>query len=113
MAGYKVRKLCKMLQAAFPERNGLALTWSPENVYPAKGAWRSRRAMFDVRAWQAHATYVNECGQVVHGMSVGSYATITDLIKFKKLYVLPRDDEVDGYNGDTPPPLREYTEFEE
>lgn len=49
----------------------------------------------------------------IHGMTVGSYATITDLIKFQKLYVLPRDDEVDGYNGDTPPEPRKYTEIEE
>ena len=113
MAGYKSNRLCKMLQAAFPERYGLALTWSPENVFPVKGSWRSRRSELDVRAWHAHATYVSEYGQMVHGMTVGSYATITDLIKFKKLYVLPRDDEVDGYNGDTPPKPRKYTEFEE
>ncbi|MNU03362.1 hypothetical protein D3C72_2473560 [compost metagenome] len=66
-----------------------------------------------MRAWHASATYVSESGQVVHGMTVGSYVTITELIKFQKLYVLPRDDEVDGYNGDAPPPLRQYTEFEE
>lgn len=113
MAGYKVNKLCRMLQAAFPERYGFALTWSPGNVYPVKGAWRSRRAQFDVRAWHASATYVSEFGQVVHGMTVGSYATITELIKYQKLYVLPGGDEVDGYNGDAPPQLREYTEFEE
>jgi hypothetical protein len=112
MAGYKVNKLCKMLQAAFPEHHGLALTWSPEKVFPVKGSWRSRRAMFDVRAWEAYATYVTEFGQVVTGMSVGSYMTITELIKFEKLYVMPRGDEVDGYNGDAPK-LREYTEFEE
>lgn len=113
MAGYKVNKLCRMLQAAFPERYGFTLTWSPDNVYPVKGAWRSRRAMFDVRAWQAHATYVNEFGIVVSGMSVGSYVTITELIKCEKLYVLPGDDEVDGYNGAAPPEPVKYTEFEE
>lgn len=70
-------------------------------------------AWADVRAWHASATYVSEFGQVVHGMTVGSYATITELIKYQKLYVLPGGDEVDGYNGDAPPQLREYTEFEE
>lgn len=100
MAGYKVKKLCKMLQAAFPERHGLQLRWSPEHVYPAKGAWRSRRSLLDVRAWHAHATYVSEFGQVVHGMSVGSYTTITELIKCKRLCVLPRDDEIYGCNED-------------
>lgn len=112
MAGYKVKKLCKMLKAAFPDKNGLVLTWSPEKVFCVKGSWRSNRAMFDVRAWHAYGTYVNEQGQVVTGMEVGSYSTITDLIKFEKLYCMPSDNEVDGYNGERPAPVT-YSQFED
>lgn len=83
--GYKVQRLAKLLQASFPDRNGLPVVWAVDEIYPAQGAWRSN-TMLDVWRWNAYARYVDERGQF-RGVAyaVGSYATITELIKAKAL----------------------------
>ena len=88
--GRKVLKLAKMLQEAFPERHGLAVTWSPESIHCAQGAWRKKS--MDVWSWQAFATYTETGGTAYH---VGSYATVTELTKFKGLCRLGTD-EIEG-----------------
>lgn len=92
MAGYKVQKLAKMLQAAFPSRNGLEVTWSTDNIHCAKGAWRKKS--MDVWSWQAFGTYTETGGTAFH---FGSYATVTELIKHKGLCRLGTD-EIEGTN---------------
>lgn len=90
--GYKVQKLAKMLQTSFPTRNGLAVTWSTDNIHCAQGAWRKKS--MDVWSWQAFGTYTETGGTAFH---FGSYATVTELTKFKGLYRLGTD-EIEGTN---------------
>lgn len=100
MVGYKIRRLAALLQKSFPERNGLPVVWRPEEIYPAKGAWRSN-VNLDVWRWEAFARYVREDGSLSGtAYSVGSYATITELIKAQKLMMLSGDEV---YADDTPP----------
>lgn len=79
--GYKVGRLAKLLQKSFPDRNGLPVIWRPEEIYPAQGQWRSN-INFDVWRWEAFAHFVGVDGEDKGcAYSVGSYATITELIK--------------------------------
>lgn len=95
--GYKVRKLAKMLQEALPDRNGLPVVWRAEEIYPAKGAWRTN-VNLDVWRWEAFAHYVKPDGSDGGcAYNLGSYATITELISYKRLYVLG-GDEIEGTN---------------
>lgn len=93
--GYKIQRLAALLQKSFPDRNGLPVVWPVDEIYPATGAWRTN-VNLDVWRWSAYAHYVGpdgkECGTAY---AVGSYATITELIKFKELYFLG-GDEVEG-----------------
>lgn len=85
--GYKVKRLAKLLQKNFPDRNGLPVIWKPEAIYCAKGAWRKKS--MDVWSWQAFAEYENG-GTAYHA---GSYETVTALIKATTLEMC-RDGEV-------------------
>ena len=90
--GYKVKRLAKLLQKSFPDRNGLPVIWRPEEIYPAKGAWRSNQNL-DVWRWEAFAHYVKPDGELCGvAYSIGSYATITELIKESTLEFYGRDE---------------------
>lgn len=89
MSGRVAKKLLALLNASFPERNGLPIEWLENDMHPAKGAWRKKS--MDVWSWQAYAQYKdNSC----IAYAVGSYATMTELIKFKKLEMV--GDEIYG-----------------
>jgi hypothetical protein len=96
--GYKVRKLAALLSKSLPEKKGMPVVWSAEEIYPARGAWRKKS--MDVWSWQAYAQYADNSGCAYH---VGSYATITELIKEKLLELY--SDEVYGALPATTQPL--------
>lgn len=87
MAGYKVNKLLKLLNSSFPEHHGLAIEWLEEDFHVAQGAWRKKS--MDVWSWQAYAQYKDTKATALH---VGSYATVTELIKFKQLELICGDE---------------------
>jgi hypothetical protein len=81
----KVRKaLAKLLQKSFPEHNGLALTWEPENIYPATGYWRTDPYV-DCFRWEGFGRHYRQDGTYFTLVSLGSYETMTELCKAKKL----------------------------
>ncbi|MCF5708013.1 hypothetical protein GIV19_12010 [Pseudomonas syringae] len=96
MSGYKIQRLLKLLNESFPEKNGLPIEWLDKNFHPAMGAWRKK--VMDVWCWQAFATYKDNGGSAYHA---GSYATVTELIKCKKL-VMISGEEVCGAEEDKP-----------
>lgn len=92
--GYKVRRLAALLQKSFPDRHGQPVVWPVEEIYPVTGAWRTN-VNLDVWRWSAYAHYINADGSKgPTAYAVGSYGTITELIKFKTLMFL--GDEVEG-----------------
>ncbi len=92
--GYKVRRLAALLQKSFPDRNGLPVRWNPDEIYPAQGRWRSDPRA-DVWRWNAYASYIGPDGKNQGtAYAVGSYATITELIKESHLEL--HGDEVYG-----------------
>lgn len=98
--GYAVTKLAKMLQAELPARNGLAVIWKPENVFPAKGYWRSQRSQTDTWAWEAHGIHYRDDGSEFVVYAIGSYQTITEIIKHKRVEYAASIGEVYGTNDD-------------
>lgn len=91
--GKKVQKLVKMLQNACPEWYGLSVTWSIDKVYLTRGAWLHTR--MDVWRWEAVGTHYSEDGSSNTIVMVGSYETITDLIRHKRLVIDQNMAEVD------------------
>lgn len=89
MHGYKIQRLLKLLAKSFPDRDGAAIVWLAEDFHPARGAWRKKS--MDVWSWQAYAGYRDQPGVAYH---VGSYATVTELIKFDRLEMY--GDEIYG-----------------
>lgn len=87
MHGYKINRLLKLLQENFPERDGHQVVWKAEDFHPARGAWRKKS--MDVWSWQAYASYADGDGVAYH---VGSYATVTELIKCKRLEIIGGDE---------------------
>lgn len=87
MAGAKIQKLIKLLNESIPEHRGRAIIWSADELYPARGAWRKKS--MDVWCWQAYAQDAEYGGAALH---VGSYATVTDLIKYKRLELVGGDE---------------------
>lgn len=87
MSGYKIQRLLRLLNESFPEKHGLAIEWLDENFHPATGAWRKKS--MDVWCWQAFATYKDHGGTAYHA---GSYATVTELIKYKKLEMISGEE---------------------
>lgn len=87
MHGYKIQRLLKLLNKCFPDRNGLAVEWRGEDFHPARGAWRKKS--MDVWCWNAYAVYKDHGGVAYH---VGSYATVTELIKFDRLEIYGGDE---------------------
>lgn len=92
MRGAKIQKLLKMLSTNFPDRDGHAIIWKAEDFHPAKGAWRKKS--MDVWCWHAYASLADGNGVAYH---VGSYATVTELIKCKSLVMY--GDEIYGPEG--------------
>lgn len=87
MAGYKINKLLKLLNESFPEHHGLAIEWLEEDFHPARGAWRKKS--MGVWCWQAYAQFKDTSGTALH---VGSYATVTELCKYKSLEIIGGDE---------------------
>lgn len=80
------RKLAELLQVSFPYRGQLPLIWRPEWLYPATGAWRTNY-MLDCWRWEGFAYYAKQDGSLSAAWSVGSYHPMSELIKYKRLYV--------------------------
>ena len=92
--GYKASKLLKMLNASFPVFGQSKVVWRAEDLHIAQGAWRTNQNL-DVWRWNAYSRFLRDDGSrggVAH--SVGSYATMTELVKAKSLGLL--GDEVDS-----------------
>lgn len=87
MHGYKIQRLLKLLTKCFPDKQGHPIVWREEDFHPARGAWRKKS--MDVWSWQAYASYLDGEGVAYH---VGSYATVTELIKFKHLELIGGDE---------------------
>lgn len=83
-------KLAELLQKSFPDHNGLALTWKPDWLYAATGAYRSRG--IDCYRWEGFGRHVRSDGTSFAVMSVGSYITMTELIKAKRLRISGSDE---------------------
>ena len=81
-------RLAKLLQASFPYKGSLALTWKPEKLYPATGAHRTNQ-MLDCWRWEGFGVHVRPDGSEQVVMEVGSYDTMTALVKAKALRVSP------------------------
>jgi hypothetical protein len=93
----KVReKLAQLLQKSFPTKGEFALTWRAEWLHPAAGAYRT--SGIDCFRWEGSARHFREDGTFYTAMSVGSYETMTSLIKANRLRisssgeVVPDDD---------------------
>ena len=99
--GYKVRRLQKLLQKSFPKTgSGLPIIWKLDDIHVVTGAWRTN-VNLDVQRWNAYAVYVDESGKEMGvALDVGSYTTITELIKYPWL-TLGSGNEVHG--SETPP----------
>lgn len=78
------QRLAKMMQAAWPEHNGFALTWLPENLLPAEGRYRSD-IRIDCCRWEAFAYHFRADGTSFPMVTVISYYTMTELLKYKAL----------------------------
>lgn len=85
-----------MLNEQFPTRNGIPIQWDESDFHVAQGAWRKKS--MDVWSWNAYAVYKDTGGTA---MAVGSYTTVTELIKCKRL-VIGDDGEVYGENDEKP-----------
>lgn len=77
------RALAKKLQEEFPDCNGLALTWSAEEIYDVQGWCRSSRSNFnDTYRWSAVGRFKdtgNACS------TIDCFATITFVLKQEKI----------------------------
>lgn len=103
MAVGKTRiRLAKLLQENFPiSGGGLALTWEPENLYPATGSYRTN-INIDCCRWEGFAQHYRPDGSYFHAVAVHSYSTMTELLKSKHLQILSSGD-VAAYD----PPLNQ------
>lgn len=79
-------RLAKLLQASFPYKGTLALTWKPEKLYPATGAYRTNQ-MLDCWRWEGFGVHVRPDGSEQVVMEVGSYDTMTELVKAERLKI--------------------------
>ena len=82
----KVRKrLAKKLQAEFPASDrGLSLTWLPEKLYPAAGAYRTDKRI-DCAAWEGVAIHIRQDGTWFTCLYVHGYMTMTRLLRARRL----------------------------
>lgn len=79
-------RLAKLLQASFPYKGTLALTWKPEKLYPATGAYRTDQ-MLDCWRWEGFGVHLRPDGSELTAMDVGSYYTMSELVKAKRLAI--------------------------
>jgi hypothetical protein len=75
-------------------KGSLALTWKPENIHPATGAYRTNQ-MLDCWRWEALGIHFPTNGDPeIPAMEVGSFATMTALVKAKRLRIDSAGDVV-------------------
>jgi len=86
-------KLAALLQKSFPDKDGFALTWRAEWLYPATGSYRTNY-MLDCWRWEGFARHYRPDGSYMTMMSVGSYETMSALIKADKLTISGADEVV-------------------
>ena len=86
--GTKRQRLAKLLQEAYPEHNGLKLTWHPGRIYPAQGHYRTT-SQADVVRWEAIALHYKDgdSGDYFSATSVHGYNTITELVAAGKIAI--------------------------
>jgi len=78
-------KLAEILQNNFPSRSGVLVTWRPEWLYPATGAYRTNQSL-DCFRWEGFAKHIDESGkEIFTAFSVGSYFTMSEIIKYSDL----------------------------
>lgn len=85
-SGTTVTKLAALLQKSFPKMGEYALTWDPAHLFPAQGRYRTDKNI-DCYCWTGHAKHIREDGSSFVMLSVGSYSTMTSLIKAKELFI--------------------------
>jgi hypothetical protein len=89
-----------MLQKNFPRSGGgLALTWEPEQLYPATGRYRSDWRM-DCARWEGSARHYRPDGTFWTVLTVYSYTTMSELIKAAELEI-SKDGEVGSVSPNT------------
>lgn len=82
------KELAKLLQKSFPQSaSGLDLTWEASQLFPATGAHRTN-ASIDCGRWEGFARHYRSDGSFYTALSVGSYHTMTELIKAKRLTLI-------------------------
>ena len=79
-------KLAALLQKSFFFFCIHPLTWDPDHLFPAQGRYRSDKNI-DCYRWTGYAKYVRPDGTSFTMVSVGSYSTMTSLIKAKELFM--------------------------
>lgn len=79
-------KLAALLQHSFPKKGDLEITWEADHLFPATGSYRSNINL-DCCRWTAYAKHYRADGSSFTIMSVHSYTTMTELIKYKELYL--------------------------
>jgi len=88
------QRLAKLLQKSFPlNAAGVKLTWLPEHIYPATGAYRTNR-LIDCYRWTAYGYHYRADGTFYAAMTVDSYETMTELVKATNLVLAPFSREV-------------------
>ncbi len=81
------RKLAALLQKNFPvSAGGLALTWEPDQLYPATGSYRTNW-MLDCARWEGFARHYRTDGTYWTVLDVHSYEPMSELIKSDKLTI--------------------------
>jgi len=94
-------RLAALLQSSFPVSvDGMVLTWKPERLYPATGAYRTNHRLDSYR-WEGYGVYIDGDGIEHPAMDVASHLTMSQLIRSKRLKIA-REDEVvpDDHNLD-------------
>jgi hypothetical protein len=93
--------LARKLQQQFPElvtviggvERRTPLLWLPDQLYPATGNWRTNRVAMDVWCWNGYGVTVNAEGKQAIVLSIGSYTSMSELIK-------PGTLEIDWLSGE-------------
>ena len=80
------QKLTELLQHSFPKKGDYNITWEPEHIFPATGSYRSNINL-DCCRWTAYGKHYRSDGSSFNIISIHSYTTMTELIKYKELYM--------------------------
>lgn len=90
-------RLALLLQKNFPMTSDgkFPVTWRPEWLYPATGAYRTDKSL-DCYAWEGFAKCLDERGNELFTIfSVGSFFTMGELLAHEELNM--------GYDGEITP----------